>query len=62
MAILQSAHVTAQLFLNTFGGTVKGNMRILRFAAAFKYQALHHMHDNIAGKPVMWRTAKGCMR
>ena len=62
MAILQTAHITAQLFFNAFGSTVKGDMRVLRLTPAFQDKALHHVHHNVAGEAIMRRASKCRMR
>ena len=62
MAILQTAHITTQLLFNALGSTVKSDMRVLRLTPAFQDKALHHVHHNVAGKAIMRRAAKCCMR
>ena len=53
MAVLQPAHVAAQLLLDPVGRLVERRMGLGRLARSLQDHALHHMGDDVAGEGVV---------
>ena len=62
VAILQPAHIAAQLLFDTVGRALERDMRVLRLAVPLQHQPLHHMRDDVALETVVRTLAEGRVR